>query len=493
MRPGAGSFVQIKNLKKMVVNSILQSMKSKIIELCRDYTNLTEEDIQILVEYGDKIDSMALLTSNDIFIDALTSNQKDSVVLAWAKPEKKSLYNKSVVGDLAYSENEPGVYKTITSGRVSRAISGLSQEGVPIAQTVVPIKNGVNVIGVLIMERDMTREIEQEQEVNVLKETVEFLKKSLMELNIVESYFADWFNNGIFVLNSECKIIYVNKAAHDLYVREENKEPMGNDLAKLLGTFRDLKDMLGKISSPTELALRDEVYNLHFHPIGIQDDLEGAVIIAQDMTELRIKERELQGKDMLIREIHHRVKNNLQNIAAILQLQMRRTNSEEARNAFQASISRILSIAAAQNVFSRQSFDTVKLKELLSYILNSTLDSYKLENQNILAVVEGKNVEISSTQAIPVALIANEVISNAMKHGIRENETGEIRININECDNVVTMEFYDSGKSGLVYNSSDENKLGLQIVKALSKEQLGGTFTISKVNGETKAEIIFTK
>jgi hypothetical protein len=51
------------------------------------------------------------------------------------------------------------------------------------------------------MERDITREIEQEQEVNVLKETVEFLKKSLIELNISESYFADWFNNGIFVLN----------------------------------------------------------------------------------------------------------------------------------------------------------------------------------------------------------------------------------------------------------------------------------------------------
>ncbi|MEL7658864.1 MAG: histidine kinase N-terminal domain-containing protein, partial [Bacillota bacterium] len=267
----------------------------------------------------------------DIFIDALTSNQEDSVVLAWAKPEKKSLYNKSVVGDLAYSENEPGVFKTITSGKISRAISGVSQEGVPIAQTVVPIKNHSKVIGVLIMERDITREIEKEQEVNVLKETVEFLKKSLMELNIVESYFADWFNNGIFVLNSECKIIYVNKAAHDLYTREENKDPVGNDLSKLLGTFKDLNDMLSKISSPTELAIRDEVYNLHIHPIGFQDDLEGAVIIAQDMTELRIKERELQGKDMLIREIHHRVKNNLQNIAAILQLQMRRTNSEEAR------------------------------------------------------------------------------------------------------------------------------------------------------------------
>lgn len=477
----------------MSANSILQIMRSKIIELCKDYTDLSDEDIQILVEHGEKINSMALLTSNDIFIDALTSNQEDSVVLAWARPEKKSLYNKSVVGDLAYSENEPGVYKTITSGKISRAISGVSQEGVPIAQTVVPIRNGNRIIGVLIMERDMTREIEQEQEVNVLKETVEFLKKSLMELNIVESYFADWFNNGIFVLNSECKIIYVNKAAHDLYVREENKDPMGNDLSKLLGSFKDLNDMLGKISSPTELALRDEVYNMHIHPIGIQDELEGAVIIAQDMTELRIKERELQGKDMLIREIHHRVKNNLQNIAAILQLQMRRTNSEEARNAFQASISRILSIAAAQNVFSRQSFDTVKLKELISYILNSTLDSFKLENQNILAAVEGRNVEISSSQAIPVALIVNEVISNSMKHGIKDDEIGEIRININENENAIAMEFYDSGKNDLIYDSNDENKLGLQIVKALSKEQLGGTFAISKVNGETKAEIIFTK
>lgn len=468
-------------------------MKSKMIELCKDYTDLSDEDIQILVEFDEKIGSMALLTSNDIFIDALTSNQQDSVVLAWARPEKKSLYNKSVVGDLAYSENEPGVYQTITSGKISRAIRGVSQEGVPIAQTVVPIKNQNKIIGVLIMERDITREIEQEQEVNVLKETVEFLKKSLIELNISESYFADWFNNGIFVLNKECCIIYVNKAAHDLYLKEENAEPMGSDLSKFLGSFRDIGDMLDKISSPTEVGYHDEVYNFHIHPIGIQDDLEGAVIIVQDMTELRIKERELQGKDMLIREIHHRVKNNLQNIAAILQLQMRRTNSEEARNAFQASISRILSIAAAQNVFSRASFDTVKLKELLSYILTSTLDSYKLENQNIIAVVEGHNIEISSTQAIPVALIANEVISNSMKHGIKNDESGEIRINITENEGLVSMEFYDSGQNELHYDTNDENKLGLQIVKALSLEQLGGSFMISRANGETKAEVVFTK
>ncbi|MBR0599872.1 sensor histidine kinase [Sinanaerobacter chloroacetimidivorans] len=468
-------------------------MKEIMKELCKDYTNLSEEDIAILIEFGEKIDAMSMLTSNDIFIDALTANGEDSVVLAWARPEKKSLYNKSVVGDLAYRENEPGVYKTMKTGEISRAIRGVSQEGVPIAQTVVPIKNGERIIGVLIMERDITLEIEQEQKVNDLKVTLEFLKKSLIELNIAESYFADWFNNGIFVLNRECRIIYTNKAAHDLYVKGGAPEPMGNDLSRFLGSFHDLDEMLEEISSPTEIGYMDEVYSFHIHPLGLQDDLEGAVIIVQDMTELRIKEREIQGKDILIREIHHRVKNNLQNIAAILQLQMRRTNSEEARNAFTASINRIMSIAIAHNVFSRQNIDKIVLKDLLSYILNATLENFKLENQNIMTAVEGHNIVISSTQAIPVSLIANEVISNSMKHGIKSDEAGEIRINIKENNGKVCMEFYDSGKHELHYDINDENKLGLQIVKALSQEQLGGSFTIGKENGETKAEIIFAK
>lgn len=468
-------------------------MRDKITELCKNYTDLNDDDIKILIEFNEKIDSMALLTSNDIFIDALTSNHEDSVVLAWARPEKKSLYNKSVVGDLAYYENEPGVYETMKSGKISRAIIGVSQEGVPIAQTVVPINNGNKIIGVLIMERDITREIEQEQEVNVLKKTLEFFKKSLIELNIAESYFADWFNNGIFVLNRECTIIYANKAAYDLYMKEGSIDPMGNDLSKFLGSFKDLDHLLKKISSPTEIGYMDEVYNFHIHPLGLQDDLEGAVIIVQDMTELRKKEREIQGKDMLIREIHHRVKNNLQNIAAILQLQMRRTNSEEAKNAFIASINRIMSIATAHDVFSRQNINKIMLKELLGYILNATLENYKLEYQNIIAVVEGHNVEISSIQAIPVSLIANEVITNSMKHGIKGDEVGEIRININESDHKICLEFYDSGKNELSYNINDESKLGLQIIKALSQEQLGGTFAIGKENNETKAEIIFTK
>ena len=102
-------------------------------------------------------------------------------------------------------------------------------------------------------------------------------------------------------------------------------------------------------------------------------------------------------------------------------------------------------------------------------------------------------LKISSSQAIPVSLIANEVISNSMKHGIKNDVSGEIRINISDNSGIICMEFYDSGKNELRCDMNSENKLGLQIVKALAQEQLGGSFTINKENGETKVEIIFGK
>lgn len=465
-------------------------MKDEIEKLCKEYTSLTDDEIATIVSYDEKIETISALTGNDIFIDTLTTNGVDSIVLAWARPKNRSLYNKSVVGQLAFSNNEPGVYKTSKSGNPSRNIRGVSQEGTPIAQTVEPILNGDKVIGVLIMERDITEEVQKETEVGYLKETVIFLKKSLMELNLSESYFADWFNNGVFVLSKSCKIIYSNKAARDLYIKDSHCEPIGNDLSRFLGSFDSVVDMLKNISNPTEISKGDDSYYFHIHPLGTEDDLEGAVIVVQDMTEIRIKEREIQGKDILIKEIHHRVKNNLQNIAAILQLQMRRTHSTEVKNALQISINRIISIATAHNVFSKQNIDHIDLKEFISYILNNTIENYKLSGQQITSIVEGHNVDITNEVAVPVALIANEIISNSLKHGIGSAD-GEIRVNINLVHELIVISFYDSGKNSIDEDINDSERLGLQIVKALAEQQLGGAFRIGKEDETTKAEVVF--
>ena len=115
---------------------------SIIKELCRNYTSLQDKEITILENLAREIPLIAELTGNDIFIDALTINNNDAIVLAWAKPKEKSLYKCSVVGKLAYASSEPAVYQTFKTGEVTRDLRGLSQEGVPIAQTVAPILDG---------------------------------------------------------------------------------------------------------------------------------------------------------------------------------------------------------------------------------------------------------------------------------------------------------------------------------------------------------------
>ena len=116
--------------------------------LCIEYTNLAESDIEILEAMALQIPYTAEMTGTDIFIDAPLKDGVDAVVLAWACPKNRSLYGHSVVGELAYATSEPAVYRTFKTGGTSRNVRGVSQEGVPIAQTVVAIRNATDkVIG----------------------------------------------------------------------------------------------------------------------------------------------------------------------------------------------------------------------------------------------------------------------------------------------------------------------------------------------------------
>ena len=177
------------------------------------------------------------MTGNDIFIDALTRNNNDAIVLAWAKPKEKSLYKCSVVGKLAYASSEPAVYQTFKTGEVTRDLRGLSQEGVPIAQTVAPILDGQKVIGVLIMERDISKELEQEGQVEFLSHTAEQLSTTLMHLSTAESSFEEWLGNGIFVLNKQGKIIYANRIATNILKTHCRQEALGNNFLNFSNNF----------------------------------------------------------------------------------------------------------------------------------------------------------------------------------------------------------------------------------------------------------------
>ncbi len=463
-----------------------------LLQLCRTHTRLEEDEIRFLEDLADQLPFVAELTNNDIFIDALTGNRVDAIVLAWARPNSRSLYGHSVVGEIAYATREPAVYQCFSSGEMVRNVRGVSQEGVPIDQTVVPLRGASGrVVGVLIMERDITDEIRQEERVEFLSETAERLSSTLMSLSMTGFTWEEWLGNGIFVLDKKGTITYANKNAARLYRQYYGKEALSGDLMSDL-LFDSLSNLLADLSNPRQYDFGDKSYLFQAHPLVAYGEVSGCVISLQDVTELRRKERQLSAQTAIIREIHHRVKNNLQNVVALLRLQMSRSESELVQAEFHACINRILSIARVHDVFASQRWDSLDLLELADYVLTRLIEAYVLPDQHIKKSVHGKSVRLPASQAVPMSLVLNELITNSLKHGIKTAPVGEISILVEQSDNTVHIIVSDSGQG---FDSVDLNNLdghfGLYVVNLLICEQLEGKLSIEHGGESTVAKVSF--
>ncbi len=465
----------------------------QIAEICTSYTDLTSDDIEIITDVALHIGMISELTGSDVFIDVLSRNEVDSVVLAWASPGPGSLYRKSVVREYAFAISEPAVYRTMKTGEPSRNIRGVSQEGIPIAQTVVPIRGGTGaVIGVLIMERNITTEVQEQRQVEFLSQTAEQLSNTLMHLSMTESSFKDWIGNGIFVLNSQGKITYANFEAAEMYRHRLEAEPLGNDFTLLFPECKSIDFLFKYLQTPVEIRVDKKIYQLHGHNLINYGKPSGCVVSVSDITDLRMKEQELNMKSTIISEIHHRVKNNLQNIAALLRMQARRTDSEFIRGEFASSINRIISIALAYEIFAREPMESIDLIEMVRGILDSLRDSMVDVNGCFCFEVEGAVVRVSHSQAVPLALIINELVTNSVKHAISKRSEGVIKIKVVATPQRIMFYVADNGFAELSPDLlSCKKSLGLDIVRKLVAEQLGGRFTLARNNRTTYAVVSF--
>ena len=461
--------------------------------LCKEYTNLSQADVEILEAMALQIPCTAELTGTDIFIDAPLKDGVDAIVLAWACPKNQSLYGHSVVGELAYATSEPAVYSTFQTGRTSRNVRGVSQEGIPIAQTVVAIRNKKDdVIGTLIMERDISEELRQEEQVEFLTQTAERLSNTLMYLSMTGSQFENWVENGIFVLNKNSKITYVNKKAAKIFLEYHGFEALGRDFLFTMFNCSTLNELLATLENPADFIILNKSYLFEAFPLVTYGDLSGCVISFRDITDLRKKEQELSAKSTVIKEIHHRVKNNLQTVAALLRLQMRRSDLEVVKAEFLASINRIISIAMVHDVFACQNCDSVDLSELSQRILSSLLESSMSPEQSIETHFEGQTLHLPSIQAVPLALVINELLTNSFKHGVCCLEKGVINLSITEKNGSIYLIIKDNGPDPDVpLDPVKQRRLGLQIVDSLVGEQLGGEFRMERIEGMTIVTVSF--
>jgi len=207
--------------------------------------------------------------------------------------------------------------------------------------------------------------------------------------------------------------------------------------------------------------------------------------------EKKIK-KSLQEKEILLKEIHHRVKNNLQVISSLLYLQSNKAYEKETLELFNESQNRIRSMALIhEKLYQSENFYKIDFTDYITGLINDLFSSYKKRYDTIKTEIQVNNVFLGIDKAIPCGLIINELVSNSLKHAFPDGEKGKIKINMTtNKQKEISLIIQDNGK-GLpkTLDLEKAKTLGLQLINTLI-HQLNGTISRQKTNG-TKFLITF--
>lgn len=191
--------------------------------------------------------------------------------------------------------------------------------------------------------------------------------------------------------------------------------------------------------------------------------------------------------EIALREAHHRIKNNLQLIVSIMRMQARNTKSEEVRTAFNLNTQRVLTIASIHDILTNTNIlETVELKSLIARISREIASLFEGSRKAGIAVT-GDQVEVGADTAASVAIVVNELITNAMQHGYRADTEGTVMVSVQKGNRFVTVSVEDDGRG---FDTTKSN-MGLAIVPLMVKDKLHGDFRIKSDSGGTKAAFDF--
>jgi two-component sensor histidine kinase len=218
-------------------------------------------------------------------------------------------------------------------------------------------------------------------------------------------------------------------------------------------------------------------------PLRPRGEMLGALLLIQDVTELRRRDRQIMSKDATIREIHHRVKNNLQTVAALLRLQARRVSVPEARVALEESMRRVSSIALVHETLSVSVDEAVDFDDVVDRLLVMLSDVMGSSAQ-VEVRRSGSFGEIPAEVATALVLVLTELVQNALEHAFPDGNRGLIEVAAERARGQLAVTIRDDG-IGLPpdFASAGASRLGLQIVQTLVDAELDGTVEFGAHDG----------
>jgi PAS domain S-box-containing protein len=325
--------------------------------------------------------------------------------------------------------------------------------------------------------------------------------------NVIESMAG-----ALIITDSTARIVSVNRAALELLGYDAEEELAGQPVSRIYaGTGEELGDdtAFGRLASTLgttrgveeQFVRRDgSQVSIAFSGAALRDErgaVQGFVCVAHDITERKKVEGTLRTflreKELLLREVHHRVRNNLQVVSSLLDLQSGTLPDPPARKAFEESQHRIRAMALIhEQLYQSADLAHIDFRAYIEKLASHLLESYAVHPERVDLRLEVVDLPLDIDQAVPCGLIVNELVANALKHAVPEGESGQVRIGFHGTPGGgYRLLVADNGR-GLKkdFDLGTSDSLGLSLVSTLA-QQLEGRMQL-KSNGGTECRIEFS-
>ncbi len=422
-----------------------------------------------------------------------------SVVLAQVRPTTgQTVYPMDLVGAVVDEVARPLVARAFRTGEVVEGDSPLLGSSERAHVQCIPVRHAGSVVAVVTRETRPTLgrnlgELEQFY-LSTFDRFAAMIAEGSFPFRQDDDEFEDAprVGDGVVLLDPDLRVRFASpNAVSSMHRLGIHSYTSGLHLAEM-GFDQDAVDVAIRARLPvTEEIERGETsLLLQAIPQLAGDRVVGVLVLLRDVTDLRRRDRLLLSKDATIREIHHRVKNNLQTIAALLRLQGRRLQSPEAQAAIEESERRIRSIAIVHETLSRDAGDVVRFDDIVQPLVRVVAETVTGPDRDLRLAVEGDAGMLPGDLATPLAVVLNELMQNAVDHAFVSDgrTTGTICVQLAREDGQLLVDVVDDGV-GLPpgFTVEQSGGLGLSIVHTLVTSELGGTIELRSDAGHARA------
>ncbi|MFI7483306.1 sensor histidine kinase [Kocuria sp. M1R5S2] len=306
--------------------------------------------------------------------------------------------------------------------------------------------------------------------------------------------------DGAIRLDTDDRVLYISPNAESALRRlgidgELVGERLMDVVPPALGRGADPDETLapvlsGRTAWRTEVEAPQVSVNFRSIPLRTRSGRLGALLLCRDVTELRRRDLELVSKDATVREIHHRVKNNLQTVSALLRLQARRMTTDEARHGLEQAMRRVATIAMVHETLSQGFSQNVDFDDLIERQFRLAAEVAAPE-QSVRTRIIGEFGELPTRLATPLALVINELVTNAVEHGLRgapgtvvleasrardpEGSGQVLEVVVSDDGGGMGDAVVEESGAGAFRRAEAGEGLGMQIVRTLVAGELGGS------------------